>query len=129
MAEFFKWDPSTLSVHVKEMDNEHIQLIQKMNALHESYTSKADSTKQAALLNDFVNYTLKHFQDEEAYMEKIKFEGLETHKIIHKQLVAEVQKYAQEFESKKVFSEAFFKFLTVWLSSHIRGIDSKYGKN
>ncbi len=128
MADFFKWDPATLSVHVKEMDDEHIQLIKKMNALHEAHTNKADTPKQASLLSDLVNYTLKHFQDEEAYMEKVGFEGIETHKIIHKQLISEVQKYAQDFESKKVFSEAFFKFLTVWLTSHIRGIDTKYSK-
>jgi hemerythrin-like metal-binding protein len=127
VAEFYTWDPKLLSVHVTEMDNEHMMLIKKMNALHEAYSQKKDRAGLTPLVNDFVAFTLKHFSDEEAYMERVKFEGIATHKIIHQQLLTEVKKYVAEFESSGKLSDPFFKFLAVWLTSHIRGIDSKYG--
>ncbi len=127
MSEFFKWDPATLSVKVQEMDQEHIQLIKKMNTLHDAYDRKGDRTGIEPLLKDFVDYTLKHFSDEEAYMEKVKFKGLATHKIIHQQLLGEIKKHLADFESSGQLTDAFFRFLTVWLTSHIKGIDVKYG--
>lgn len=126
MADFYKWDPAFLSVDVKEMDGEHIILIEKMNALHAAYTAKAPLDQLKHLVQDFASYTVKHFSDEEAYMDKIKFEGAATHKIIHKQLLAEVTKHVEEFQKTGALTEKFFSFLSVWLTSHIRGIDRKY---
>lgn len=56
----------------------------------------------------------------------MKFAGLATHKIIHLQLLEQVQKHATEFQRTGLLGDAFFQFLAVWLTSHIRGIDSKY---
>lgn len=127
MAEFFKWEPGVLSVNVHEMDQEHQQLIKKMNALHEGFERKKDRSGLEPLLKDFVDYTLKHFADEEAYMDRVKFEGAATHKIIHQQLLNEVNKHVAEFEASGNLTDSFFRFLAVWLTSHIKGIDAKYG--
>ncbi|MGZ3650572.1 MAG: bacteriohemerythrin [Bdellovibrionota bacterium] len=126
MADFFKWDASQLSVKVKSMDDEHIALIKKMNSLHEAYARKAGREELAKLLHDFAAYTVKHFADEEAYMTGLQFEGLATHKIIHAQLLEQVNKHVADFEKNGTLTDAFFSFLTVWLTSHIRGIDTKY---
>jgi hemerythrin len=126
MPEFFKWDPSILSVKVPEMDGEHQTLIRKMNTLHEAHAAGKDKTQLEPLLNDFVQYALKHFADEEAYMAKVKFSGLDTHKIIHQQLVGQIKGHLEEFAKDGKLSDAFFRFLSVWLTSHIKGIDSKY---
>ncbi len=128
MSVFFKWDPSVLSVKVQAMDEEHIILIDKMNALHSAYSAKKPVEEITRLLNDFASYTVSHFADEEAYMDQIKFEGAEVHKIIHKQLLSQVTGYVESFKSTGELTDAFFNFLTVWLTSHIKGIDIKYGK-
>ncbi len=128
MAEYFKWDPSTLSVSVNSMDEEHIVLINKMNALHEAYSLKKPASELERLVTDLANYTVKHFSDEEAYMEKIGFEGLGTHKIIHQQLLKQVTEHIETFKKTGALTDSFFSFLSVWLTSHIRGIDTKYGK-
>ncbi len=108
------------------MDDEHKVLIKKMNDLHKAWLEKAPPDHLGRLLEDLGAYTVKHFKDEEAYMEKTKYEGLATHKIIHQSLLKEFQQYAEEFKQTKALREYFFNFLKVWLSSHIRGIDMKY---
>ncbi len=126
MTEYFKWDPTTLSVKVANMDQEHQILINKMNKLHEVYAGGGTKEQLAPLVKDFAAYVVTHFQDEEAYMEKIKFEGVETHKLIHKQLLSQATEHIQAFEATGKLTDAFFKFLSVWLTSHIKGIDMKY---
>jgi len=125
---FYEWDPKTLSVNVTEMDNEHQVLIKKMNAVFDAAKSGADRTSLDAVVSDFASYTISHFKDEEAYMEKMGFPGLATHRLIHKQLIEQVTAHIVEFQSTGKLSEKFFSFLSVWLTSHIRGIDSKYGE-
>lgn len=126
MAELFKWDPTTLSVKVAAMDGEHQILIQKMNKLCEAHNQKLTKAIIRPLLVDFVDYTNKHFQNEERYMESITYSGLSVHKGIHQQLLAQVKVHVDEFERSGILTDAFFRFLSIWLTSHIRGIDSKY---
>ena len=126
MAEFYTWNDKELGLAVKEMDDEHKMLVAKMNALYRGVELKESPDKIGKLVKDLAEFTVKHFSDEEAYMEKINFPGLATHKIIHQQLLAQFKTYSEEFQKTKTLSPAFFNFLKVWLTSHIRGIDKKY---
>jgi hemerythrin-like metal-binding protein len=126
MGDFFNWDPAKLSVKVAAMDEEHKILISKMNALHAANAQGKDKATIQVLLNDFVQYALKHFADEEAYMAKISYAGLDTHKAVHKQLVGKIKEHIAIFESTGKLSADFFSFLSIWLSAHIRGVDAKY---
>lgn len=127
MGDFYKWDAAKLSTKVTEMDNEHIELIRLMNKVYASVEAKKPFPEIKKELTDLGQYTLKHFTDEEAYMEKIKFPGVATHKIIHKKLLDQFTEYMVETEKTKKVNDNFFKFLSVWLTSHIMGIDTKYG--
>ena len=124
----FEWDPNEYSVKVQAMDNEHQVLIQKMNALFDAHQRGADFAQLKHLLSDLGKYTVKHFEDEEAFMEKIGFDGLKTHKVVHKQLVEKFTNHAEEFEKTQELTDDFFNFLKFWLRSHIKGIDKKYGE-
>jgi hemerythrin len=124
---FYEWNPELLSVHVSEMDSEHQVLIQKMNKVYDLAKSDAAKPTLDAAVEDFAKFTVKHFRDEEAYMERIQYAGTATHKIIHQQLLAEVSKHLESYKTTGKLADAFFNFLGVWLTSHIRGIDRKYG--
>lgn len=126
MAEFYIWDQKLLGLDVKEMDEEHIVLISKMNALHKASSEKLPLSAISLCIEDFASYTAKHFSDEEAYMARINYAGLETHKIIHKRLLNRVNDFVKDFEKNGRLTQEFFDFLSVWLTSHIRGIDFKY---
>ncbi len=126
MAEFYTWTQAELGLNVTEMDREHQELIARMNTLYKTAQNKADTVAMGQALADLAAFTVKHFADEEAYMEKIGFPGLPTHKLIHQQLLSQFNGYAEEFKKTNTLSDSFFNFLKVWLTSHIRGIDMKY---
>jgi hemerythrin len=128
MADFFQWDPGQLSVKVKAMDDEHVVLIQKMNALHAAFVRKAEPSELSPMISDFVAYAEKHFADEEAYMASINYAGIEAHKAKHKQLLDQVRANVNLFESSGELSPSFFHLLSLWLNSHIQGVDKEYGK-
>ena len=126
MSDFFEWNPEKLSVHVSAMDDEHQILIKKMNALHAAHVAKVGRDELGRLVSDLGSYTAKHFADEEAYMARIGYEGLEMHKLIHKKLLEQLGEHVTAFGKTGVLGEAIFPFLSFWLTAHIRGIDRKY---
>jgi hemerythrin-like metal-binding protein len=124
---FYVWDPKVLSVSVDEMDIEHQLLIQKMNAVYDGVNEKKPLAELSQRVDDFVSYTVKHFNDEEAYQAKIGFDGLPGHKLVHKQLLTQVTKFVEEFKKTGAFPSEFFQFLSTWLTNHILGVDTRYG--
>lgn len=123
---FYQWDPQTLSVKVKEMDDMHQVLINKMNSVFDAWQAKKPKAEIEKIIVDFAGYVTQHFRDEEAYMEKIKFPGLPVHKVVHEQLLVQASQHIEDFKRTGNLPDTFFKFLSVWLTSHIRGIDMKY---
>jgi hemerythrin len=123
---FFEWI-NDLSTGVNAMDDEHKKLIDIMNRLHAEVKANASLPTLKATVAELGAYTTKHFADEEAYMAKSNFDKLDIHKRIHADLLQKFTAHAKEFEASGKLTDAFFKFLQLWLSAHIRGIDKQYG--
>ncbi len=121
------WNKS-LDIGVEAMNNDHKVLLKYMNELYDLYDAKADFAAQKVVLDKLKDATILHFQDEEKYMEKICFEGIDMHKIVHINLLAKFTEHYQDFISRHSFNEGFFQFLKLWLSAHIVGIDLKYAE-
>ncbi|MGD0503290.1 MAG: hemerythrin family protein [Steroidobacteraceae bacterium] len=129
MSELFEWNAATYGLNVPEMDSEHQVLIGHMNKLYELHQKNAPTVQLSAALDALVNYTVKHFADEEAYMVKTGFPGIKTHAGVHKQLLEQVATHVATFRSTGKLTDAFFNFLTFWLKAHIRGVDTRYAKH
>lgn len=114
-------DELVLKVH--EMDSQHETLVNKINVLVEAL--EADNF-DVRLFDDLAGYVVKHFDEEEAYMEKVGFPGLAGHKLIHKKLLSDVSAYREQIENKSVDKIKLKTFLAIWLKSHIKGIDKQY---
>ncbi len=127
MSELFVWDPVKFSVKVPAMDAEHQKLIRLMNTVYALHESGAGRSALASALGQLVDYTRRHFADEEAYMAQIGYSELSSHARIHGQMLERVGGFVAEFERSGTLTREFFQFLTLWLKSHIRGIDIKYG--
>jgi hemerythrin-like metal-binding protein len=121
------WD-NKLDIGVHEMNHEHQGLLKCMNELYDAWESKVPVATQKILLDQLKEATIQHFQSEEAYMEKIGWEGLDVHRYIHKSLLETFSKHYQNFLEKGELSMDFFEFLRLWLAAHIQGIDKKYGE-
>jgi len=125
---FFKWD-SSLDVNVEEMNEQHRKLIGLMNELYQKSEQGEAKDVLIEAADDLVAYTQKHFDDEEGYMESIGFAGLESHRRLHDNLMSELRKHVDEFSNsdQEAIDDELLTFLKTWLSTHIRGIDTKYG--
>lgn len=121
------WDEG-LDIGIETMNMQHKGLLDLMNKLYDLHNEGANFDDIKVVLEDLAAKTVKHFQEEEAYMESIGFEGLGPHKIIHKNLLKDFTQHQENFLTSRKFEETFFTFLKVWLSAHIKGIDKKYGE-
>lgn len=119
-----------LDIGVKEMNDEHKVLLKYMNELHDLCEKKASEKDISVSLDNLAKYTEKHFKDEEAYLESIKYADCDLHKTIHADLLKKLSSFHTQFKQKGVsaLNFEFFVFLKTWLSAHIQGIDMKYGK-
>lgn len=120
----FVWN-NTLSVGVDEMDKQHQVLIGYINNLVNEIEVKGDILKSFDILSAYV---VKHFQDEEKLMEANNYSGIASHKIIHQRLLSSVGEYRDQISDKTLQSDKLISFLKMWLTSHIKGIDTKYGQ-
>lgn len=126
---FFEWDQA-LDVGVEAMNQQHRTLIKLMDTV---YRKNHESVGKAELLKSIyamMDYTRQHFQDEEQYMHSLGFTGLDAHKRLHLNLLADLVRFIEDFEHShnEQISDDFTIFLKFWLSTHIRGIDARYGQ-
>ena len=78
--------------------------------------------------NDLAEYVVKHFTEEEALMEANNYDRLDSHKLIHKNLLERMGGFKSQIEDGSLVKDDLVAFLRVWLTSHIKGIDARYGK-
>lgn len=124
-----EWDDS-LDVHVDDMNDQHQVLLKMMNELYDGTAAGMTRIDAIDRLGKLFEYTVKHFKEEEEYMESIGYEGLKSHQLIHKNLIDRLTELANGFKdsTEEKLPADFFNFLKFWLSAHIKGIDMKYGE-
>ncbi len=121
---FITWD-SKYSVGVPEMDNQHKELIKLINKLYISMRDKRDVDK---VMQGVVQYTVRHFKEEESLMVSLKYSGLKQHLAMHKKVISQVKQFAQRVEKReKGIEKKLLIFLKEWLLNHILKQDKRYG--
>lgn len=121
-----QWD-DTLDVGVDEMNREHQQLLDLMNKLHDAHNDGRPGREILSILDRLGQATVKHFQDEEAYMERTNYPKFSQHQLIHKDLLTKFGDHSKTIHAANGNIESdFFLFLKLWLAAHIKGIDMQY---
>lgn len=122
------WDSAKFDILVPKMNDQHQKLVGIMNKLYERHAAKAPKSELNKLLLELRDYTILHFRDEEALLDKMQFPQTRTHKNIHQKLLEDfTAHYAAFANGNGEISSKFFDFLRLWLTSHILHIDRKYG--
>lgn len=121
------WD-NTLSVQVKEIDEDHRRLVDLFNILNHS-VAEGDATDYIeAVLEELISCTVWHFRHEERLMLKYGYTGLEEHKAEHADLIESAKALQQKFlQVGKTVSTEDIEFLEHWLTGHILGADMQLG--
>ena len=80
-----------------------------------------------SIIHELTDYTVTHFADEEAYMEKIGYEGLAAQKNAHASFVARLESInlIELDENPQKYMESLIEFLLGWLINHILYSDKK----
>ncbi len=120
------------AIGITTVDEQHEQLFNLMESVHE-LTIDAKSgidcyDEIETVLRELERYTIVHFEDEEALMEKVGYENIDTHREEHNAFVAKVHDTLDsdvDLHQVSVLEEVY-EFLLQWVSDHILYTDVKY---
>lgn len=127
MKEFIEWS-DTLSVGVKEIDDQHKGLINMINELNKAIQGGWGKEARKTVIDKLVEYTRVHFTTEESVMGISGYPDVEAHKKQHENLIAKVSDYIKKYEQDpNTSSYDLLYFLKGWLTEHIIKSDKKLG--
>lgn len=118
-----QWD-ETMSVDMDELDEQHRELIDLIN---ETYAAiqRHDEPQMILLLEKMRDYSIVHFEAEEAILRSCGYPGTESHAAQHRSFESRVEDFRRDMFTKTNLSQVFI-FLSRWLSSHIMHEDRKF---
>ena len=112
------------------VDMQHRRLFELVGGLVASCVDGSDKEKLKGTLDFLVNYTVHHFDDEEAFQLKYNYPGYKSHKLIHDEFKATVGRLVERFTesgSSAELSSDVNKIVVRWLITHISREDKKIG--
>lgn len=123
---FLDWLP-TYNVGHKNIDNQHREIVDMVNRLHNSILENRVNEEVARVLVDLMNYTKYHFDEEENVMYDNGYPLLKEHIKIHRDLINRIGGYLIKLRSgQKVSVFQLIGFLREWLVKHILDEDMRY---
>lgn len=124
-----KWRDS-YATGIKEMDDEHRELIAIINTLYEMIRDKENYDELKRVYERMYNYSLHHFSHEEQILEESQFSGLAEQKEQHVSFVARLEEMKEQLLSAdESITPEVYKFLREWWLHHIVEVDGRYGDN
>ena len=122
----FEWQDQ-YSVGIKEMDAQHLKLVELINELYRLLLSNNPDAFVGEILNRLVEYAGVHFQSEEDLLQKYRYPEIEAHKKEHEAFVEKIITYHKQHKKGTLtLSVAIVNFLKDWLKNHINYSDKKY---
>ncbi|WP_051261510.1 bacteriohemerythrin [Desulfovibrio inopinatus] len=119
---------STLGVGVRQIDEQHMVLVELLNSLYAAMKSGQGEAVLSGLLDDLVQYTVYHFDTEEKLMDRYSYPDKPAHRKEHEALKKQVADFVEQFKSGKVpMSNDILHFLKSWVVNHIKRSDKRYG--
>ncbi|MGC8482910.1 MAG: bacteriohemerythrin, partial [Thermodesulfobium sp.] len=119
-----------LSSGFKEIDDQHKELINRVNKLLDACNSGKGRQEIGDTLNFLADYVVEHFNSEEKYMKQYNYPGLNEQIEQHKYFVGYVGELKNEFDKNGPSISLTMKLsknLVEWLVNHIMKIDKKAG--
>lgn len=124
---FFPWSDE-YSVNLRVIDNDHKDLVNTVNALHDAISSGSERSEVGQIIATLAQYVDEHFAREEALMEANAYPDLADHKCTHRYLARQVYAIRTIFAAKpqQIDPAKLLHFLRHWLVTHILEEDRKY---
>jgi len=116
----------------EQVDVQHRRLFELVGNLVRACTEGYDTSILNETLDFLINYTVQHFEDEEALQLEVNYPDYENHKQIHEDFKVTVGELVHEFEengSTMELSSNVNKIVVRWLVNHIQREDKKIGEH
>jgi hemerythrin len=111
-------------LQAEAMEAQHELLTSLMSSLAQRDGEGATKAELGQLLRQLESLTASHFAEEEVYMRELGHPKLDTHQIIHRDLLLMLRRNMDEFEAGEGrLGSKMRSFLVYWLGSHIEGMD------
>ena len=121
------WD-NTLSVQVREIDDDHRKLVDLFNLLSHAVNEEEPEELVEVLLEELISCTDCHFKHEERLMLKYRYDGFEEHRREHRELIHSIHELQETRRNKgRPVTADDIEFLEHWLTGHILGPDMDLG--
>jgi hemerythrin-like metal-binding protein len=122
----FKWSKK-YSVGVKELDNQHTELMAALNELHAAMMKGQAQSIADPMLLKLQSDAINHFSTEERLMESTKYPGLSKQRAEHQELFRSVEGYVARFkEGDNTMYRGLLFFLRDWFVNHEQQMDKEY---
>lgn len=108
-----------------QTDHEHKELISLANKVIAFSNSGEDIHKINGALKALNDYAKIHFRNEEGYMERIGYNGLDEHRQCHSELIDRMQKVIAKNHNIDDLVHQLKRLMVVWVIEHILHEDKK----
>ncbi|ASM39923.1 diguanylate cyclase [Campylobacter sputorum subsp. bovis] len=127
----FVWN-ETFETGIDIVDKQHKHLVDLINNIAEQINlSTLDFKDMIFFLQEVIDYTVYHFNDEEKLMKKVKInkDFFSNHKKNHNTFIHTVKELASSINEENMLMNAksLLDFLINWLAFHILGQDKMFG--
>lgn len=125
---YIQWEDK-FSVGIREMDDQHMRIVELINELHECRMEGKPEEAIAEILDSVADYIRVHFTAEEQLMISVRYPGFDEHHAEHVKLIqktAELRKRMTGGTPPTTFE--VLNFLKRWLIEHIMESDKVIGK-
>jgi hemerythrin len=112
---------------VDSIDDQHRELINQLNRLHEAITSSLGKEVISEILDFAGEYAVKHFAHEESCMDRYQCPVAAQNKQAHQKFIerfGEIREQLAKKEPDAASVLAVYKELRDWIHSHILKIDT-----
>lgn len=124
-----EWTPD-LSVGVVEVDTQHQELFNRINALMEACSQGKGREHVTQIINFLGEYTITHFSTEEKLMAAHNYPEFDEHKKLHDLFIESFMNLKKKLEDEGPGGHIVIetnRVVVTWLNGHIRNVDKKLG--
>lgn len=124
---FIEWGENEL-VNVADIDNQHKEIINLLNELHEISEQKKPADYVLMVIQEILSKSNIHFRNEESLMQKYNFLNYYSHKIEHDRFIRKLKEFIENDDplEKSRISDLII-YLKNWLKNHNEMKDKKMG--